>query len=903
MATARFQHAAVPLGGGRVLVCGGRSFNPPVYYDLCEIYSAATNRFSATEPLRPARAFFSLTPTAPGQAFAIAGNNQTQVGAVQYLDDVWRYDFQGAAGTWTSLGTLGSSRRNHQSTWLPAANSILVTGGVTTLEKVVPSDARSNNGAWVAVSPGVRRYEHTLTALGAGDRALVVGGRASDTEELGTVKLLTVTGGVHSWTDLTATSPRFSHTATLIPASGSRPESVLLAGGYADSVNLVATTVRYDPSGAGLPTEVAALAPRRAYHAAVLLHGKVIVTGGLFGNEVLKRVDVYDPEKNIWYDLDSMNAARYSHTLTPLDDDSLLVTGGQDQVSALASAEVLRPRLPGESCDSTRRECLSGHCIDGVCCLVACDDSCQRCDTQGVCHDDVTGAPLDGRAACADGYLCGKGACLTKCSSDAQCDTSGYYCDGRHCLPRQRQAAECTRDAECIDGLPCIDGFCCNSKCEGQCEACDKREHEGTCTAIDGPVHGSARPSCGGVGECGLTCDGTDRDRCHFPEAGRSCSQNRCVEGLEEHEGECDGRGSCSDVPVDCVRFACDASTSTCGDTCSDDSQCLAGHFCKGDNCVELEGLGEPCPASGACVSGLVCEDGVCCGEACEADSSCDAVPGFCKKLAGAECKLDAHCGSGYCADGVCCESACAGQCEACNLVDHVGQCRPVVGEPVSPREACDAGVDLCSARSCDGRDDHRDSCEGYANLGQSCAGAECREGRFLGARSCDSAGKCSGSPAVSCGPYACANDGCLDRCEAPADCANDMTCIANQCVPQGPHCVSASVLDDGFGKQSDCVGYRCVAGACLKRCSASSDCSANYACDGSGSCISDSVDPSAQEGGCGCAVPGSDPSGSRLLALGSVLVLFFAGRRRAQRKAFLARRSASSALPSASPS
>jgi MYXO-CTERM domain-containing protein len=781
---------------------------------------------------------------------------------------------------------------------LPALSGLLVTGGYTTSEAVVPNDVRSTSAGWVAASPGSRRVEHTLTAIG-GDRALVIGGRASDTEELGSVRLF-AGSGAQPWTPLTPILPRFAHTATLIPGRDPSAGVVLITGGYSDPVNLSATTVSYDFSGVGTPTDVRAMVPNRAYHAAALLHGKVVVTGGLFNNEALARVDVYDPEINAWYELDSLNAGRFDHTLTLLDSDSLLVTGGRDLTSALASAEVLRPRLPGESCDPTRRECLSGHCVDGVCCQTACDESCQSCDAEGVCQNDITGGPVHGRAACPGGYLCEKGACLQKCTLDDQCDVSGYFCDGKHCVPRL-EAGKCTRDPECVDSLQCVDGFCCNSPCEGQCEACDKPEHEGTCTAIGGAPHHDRTSCAGSGGDCGLRCDGTDRLACHFPQKGSSCSQVACSDGVEQHPGKCDGKGSCSDEPVACVAFTCDPETATCGVRCSEDSHCAAGYFCQGESCVEREGLGVPCPQDGACLPGLICEDGVCCGEQCEADSSCDATPGSCKKRVGVACLIDSQCGLGHCVDGVCCESACAGQCEACNVVDHAGECQPIEGPPVGARDACDAGDGRCSAKTCDGR--NRESCAAWQNVGETCVEASCLDGRFFPARSCDAAGECRGVESIACRPYACGATGCLERCDTQADCAADMACVANECVPPGPRCISDTVLDDGFGIQTDCMGYRCVAGECLKRCTTSNECSPESVCDGLGSCISAKLGPAAQpHEGCGCAVPGSEPREPRRLALGLLLILFVVHRRR-QRKASLAKRSASTTFPSAKPS
>lgn len=116
----------------------------------------------------------------------------------------------------------------------------------------------------------------------------------------------------------------------------------------------------------------------------------------------------------------------------------------------------------GQSC-STKNQCSSGECVDGVCCEDACAGLCMTCDGK-----DSQGTPEPGRCnpvdanadpadECAQGRVCdGTGACtgheVCDCSTDvysatAQCCTT---CDQTECVPA---VGDCTtrNDAPCAN--------------------------------------------------------------------------------------------------------------------------------------------------------------------------------------------------------------------------------------------------------------------------------------------------------------------------------------------------------------------------------------------------------------------------------------------------------------------
>ena len=70
-------------------------------------------------------------------------------------------------------------------------------------------------------------------------------------------------------------------------------------------------------------------------------------------------------------------------------------------------------KADGEACVAGE-ECLSGHCVDDVCCGSACDAVCQACNlagSEGSCANVASGADPDDD--CAGGVCDGAGHCAT----------------------------------------------------------------------------------------------------------------------------------------------------------------------------------------------------------------------------------------------------------------------------------------------------------------------------------------------------------------------------------------------------------------------------------------------------------------------------------------------------------
>ncbi|HEX2871591.1 MAG TPA: hypothetical protein VHP33_10050 [Polyangiaceae bacterium] len=193
----------------------------------------------------------------------------------------------------------------------------------------------------------------------------------------------------------------------------------------------------------------------------------------------------------------------------------------------------------GEACEDAT-ECGTGFCVDAVCCNQACQGQCEACAATGECSP-VQGPPQGAREACAgdpaecggecDGVdaehcsyapasrVCGKScedgvASLSKCDTRGGCDEpkttscGGYACGRDACL------TACSKDADCAEGFGCADG-----KCQGGSACADDLQASivlgkkpVSCGAyLCNPETGACRTDCESVDDCssGSSCDDT----------------------------------------------------------------------------------------------------------------------------------------------------------------------------------------------------------------------------------------------------------------------------------------------------------------------------------------------------------------------------------------------------------
>ena len=263
--------------------------------------------------------------------------------------------------------------------------------------------------------------------------------------------------------------------------------------------------------------------------------------------------------------------------------------GAPDQ--AVSTCGVTGPQIGVGNACGCDADCISGHCVDGVCCSTACSGGCATCaaaGSAGTCVMRPAGAPprtaatcpadspvscgldglcdggggcrkylgntcingtcsgdavvgafaCDGNGQCKPGvslmlcipYTCNPatGSCYQSCDSAAMCQSGGSCDFATESCGKAQNGQTCTKDGGCISGH-CVDKVCCNSGCSGACTACNLPGRLGTCLPVDmGKPDPRAICTDQGAPSCG-------------------------------HTGTCDGVGGCANYARDtkCLMPSC----------------------------------------------------------------------------------------------------------------------------------------------------------------------------------------------------------------------------------------------------------------------------------------------------------------------------------------------------------
>jgi WD40 repeat protein len=330
MEVARAMQTATLLNNGRVLVAGGGAAT-------AELYDPTTGRFTSTGSMSEARSGQTATLLADGRVLIVGG-----------ASDATAELYDPATGRFTTTGSMTAARSKFTATLLKTGR-VLIAGGNTASAAELYDP--STKGFTPTGSLRTNRSGHAATLLPDGD-VLVTGGVDSSSQPLASAELYNPATGEFSVTN-SLNDARTGHFATLLKnghvliaggngGCGPLPSGSTCAGGSLTSAET------YDPktrifSRTGVM--LVAQGESSGLSAATLLaDGRVLFTGGAVDSgAVLRTAESYDPASGRFALAGSLVTARDNHTMTLLRGGSVLIAGGEDGVSALASAEIYKP--------------------------------------------------------------------------------------------------------------------------------------------------------------------------------------------------------------------------------------------------------------------------------------------------------------------------------------------------------------------------------------------------------------------------------------------------------------------------------------------------------------------------------------------------------------------------------
>ena len=248
----------------------------------------------------------------------------------------------------------------------------------------------------------------------------------------------------------------------------------------------------------------------------------------------------------------------------------------------------------GQAC-ARDEQCLADHCSNGVCCsggdCCTVDAQCAGYGWALRCDDASTCQGTSGAGTCGASFQCGAVAtqddsacagmksqtcgpypsiactsavsqpadqaalCASSCANDSACDNEAYCDAGGHCAPDQGLGQGCAGGSQCASGA-CVDGVCCDTACNGSCQACSLFGSVGTCSLE--PNGTDLDAECGAIGCIGF----------YHSWSGDNCRRKADVSAAT---AACDGAGACRSVSQECTaQAAVGPITTTCNALCQD---------------------------------------------------------------------------------------------------------------------------------------------------------------------------------------------------------------------------------------------------------------------------------------------------------------------------------------------
>ena len=293
--------------------------------------------WSSAGSLQSARAFAPAVRLTDGSVLVAGGWN-----GIAFFSSAERWN--PGTQTWSGAGAIGQSAYGQVASILPDGRALYAGGSDDTGYYGFGDIYNPTSNAWTQTPAMAHPHAFAAEATLANGDVLVISGYDGGPALLTpAVDLYSAAGGTWSAAqDLPGGAGRYGMTATTLGDG-----SVLVLGGNngaPDGSAALSTAVIYSTATGW--SAITSMQAARFDHAAVLLaDGRVLVAGGCNTDTALASAEIFDPATRQWKPTGSMLAARCGLTLSRLADGRVLAVGGYTSGPnpASASAEIYDP--------------------------------------------------------------------------------------------------------------------------------------------------------------------------------------------------------------------------------------------------------------------------------------------------------------------------------------------------------------------------------------------------------------------------------------------------------------------------------------------------------------------------------------------------------------------------------
>ena len=308
-------------------------------------FAASSGTWTTTGSLTTTRVGHTMTQLADGRVLIAGGDN--------YYANTSAEVYTPTAGTWGATGNLNANHDQGAAVLL-ANGQVLIAGNFdpyfgdgTSAELYNPA-----TGAWsLTGSMATGRANFGLVRLPDG-RVLAVGGGDSGLGFVSSAEIYNPATGV--WSPTGSLHVARGYFELVVLPNG----NVLAAGGdsfnYSTGIETVLTSAEiYHPATGNWTYTGSMHTPRTNFTSTLLTNGKVLVAGGSSnsaqGGAAVAGAELYNPATGTWSVTGSLASARMNHTATLLSNGNVLVAGGYHVITTLpyvatsASAELYNP--------------------------------------------------------------------------------------------------------------------------------------------------------------------------------------------------------------------------------------------------------------------------------------------------------------------------------------------------------------------------------------------------------------------------------------------------------------------------------------------------------------------------------------------------------------------------------